>query len=91
LQAAEIQFNYYEWRANGTITSSNSATTYDPPGLVATTTYTRFAKDNNVTLPYTIYWKLIVTVYPNFTAGEINNGKPFVIMVIPFHRNKLLP
>nr|WP_294775770.1 MBG domain-containing protein [uncultured Flavobacterium sp.] len=45
----------YKWQANGNdIPSSNSAT-YDPPaGLTATTTYTRFAKDNTCNTTFTV-------------------------------------
>ena len=76
----------YEWRANGTPIASSNTATYDPPtGLIATTTYTRWAKDNTCNTTFTqSTGSQMVTVRPNFTAGAINatgeticyNGNP---------------
>jgi hypothetical protein len=79
----------YKWQANGVDIASSNLATYDPPtGLIATTTYTRFAKDNTCNTTFTVStgsW--IVTVTPNFTTGTIAstgqticyNGDPSVI------------
>ena len=79
----------YKWQANGVDIANSNSATFDPPtGLTATTTYTRFAKQetcNTIFTPSTgIY---VVTVIENFSAGEIsssgesicNNGDPAVI------------
>ncbi len=63
----------YEWRANGTpITSANSST-YDPPsGLTASTTFTRWAKDNTCNTALTqSTGSWIVNVNPLPATGEI--------------------
>lgn len=79
----------YEWRANGTPIGGSNSATYDPPSnLIATTTYTRWAKDgacNTSFVQSTNSW--IVTVRPQFTSGTIlttgqticNGGTPTVI------------
>ena len=79
----------YKWQANGVDIVSSNLATYDPPtGLIVTTTYTRFAKDNTCNTTFTVStgsW--IVTVRPNFTSGTIistgeticYNGDPALI------------
>ncbi len=66
--------------------SCASSATYDPPtGLTATTTYTRWAKDNTCNTTFSqSTGNRVVTVRPIFTAGAINatgeticyNGNP---------------
>jgi hypothetical protein len=79
----------YQWQADNVDIFGATGATYDPPiGLIATTTYTRYAKDDtcNTTLELsTGSWT--VTVRPNFTPGEIsatgeticNGGDPSAI------------
>ena len=64
----------YKWQANGVDIASSNSTTYDPPaGLTATTTYTRWAKDNTCNTTFTqSSGSWVVTVRPEFTPGAIS-------------------
>jgi len=63
----------YKWQANGVDIASSNSASYDPPaGLTATTTYTRWAKDNTCNIAYSqSTGSRAVNVNANFTAGEI--------------------
>jgi hypothetical protein len=70
----------YEWRANGTPIASTNSATYDPPsGLTATTTYTRWAKDNTCNTTFTQStgsWVVTVPTIPDFNETIINATCP---------------
>jgi hypothetical protein len=70
----------YEWRANGTPIASANSATYDPPsGLTATTTFTRWAKDNTCNTTFTQStgsWVVTVPTIPDFDATIIDATCP---------------
>ena len=66
----------YKWQANGMDIPNADVATYDPsPGLLVTTTFTRFAKDNTCNTTFILSsgsW--VITVTPESNGGTVTGG-----------------
>ena len=65
-------FITYKWQANGTDIPNTDVASFDPPsGLLVTTTFTRFAKDNTCSTFALSAGSWVITVSPTSVGGSI--------------------